>query len=46
MEVICHECGTSFDLLREGYSGFYVTACADCWAIELQRREIGGVFTR
>jgi hypothetical protein len=46
MEIICHDCGTVFDVFLEGMSNQYVTACGECWSIELERREIGGVFTR
>jgi predicted nucleic acid-binding Zn ribbon protein len=46
MEIICHDCGTVFDVFAEGMSNQYVTACGECWSIELQRREIGGVFVR
>lgn len=46
MEIICHDCGTVFDVFSGGMSNQYVTACGECWSIELKRREIGGVFTR
>jgi len=46
MFVDCHECGKSFDVFNEGYSSQYVTACSTCWAVQVKRREIGGVFFR
>jgi len=46
VNVYCDECKEEFDVLAGGYSSQYVTACATCWAVEVKRREIGGVFSR
>jgi hypothetical protein len=44
----CDACGKSFDILSEGMGHPELfTACGKLsWAIELRRREIGGVLTR
>lgn len=42
----CDDCGKSFDVFTEGMGHQFFTVCGDCWAIELKRREIGGVFSR
>jgi predicted nucleic acid-binding Zn ribbon protein len=46
MEIVCHECGESFDIFKGGYSSQYVTACPDCWAVEISNRARGGVVVR
>lgn len=46
MEVTCHDCGNTFDLLAGGYSSQYVTACAECWNNEIANRAKGGIITR
>jgi hypothetical protein len=42
----CDDCGKSFDVFKEGQGTQFFTVCGSCWAIELKRREIGGVFVR
>ena len=42
----CDECGKQFNIFLGGMGNQFFTACGECWAIELKRREIGGVFTR
>jgi hypothetical protein len=42
----CDECGKSFNVFEEGNGAQFFIVCGSCWAIESQRRQIGGVFTR
>jgi len=42
----CDECQSQFNIFEEGYgSKFNFVLCGKCWATELKRRKIGGVFT-
>ncbi len=40
----CDECQAQFNILEEGYGHQFFVVCGKCWAVELKRREIGGVF--
>ena len=42
----CDNCQKDFDIFKEGYSHEFFAVCKKCWAVERERREIGGVFTR
>ena len=43
----CDDCQKEFDIFKEGYgSKFNFVVCGKCWAVELKRRQIGGVFTQ
>ena len=42
----CDECQAQFNILEEGYGHQFFVVCGKCWAIELKRREIGGIFVK
>jgi len=42
----CDDCGKQFNIFNEGYGHQFFVVCGKCWATEIKRREIGGVFTR
>lgn len=42
----CDDCGTKFDIFKEGYGHQFFVVCGKCWAVETKRRATGGVFTR
>jgi hypothetical protein len=46
MLVNCNDCGDSFDIFKEGYGHQFFVVCGECWQTQLERREIGGVFSR
>lgn len=46
MKKICDDCGKDFDIFQEGHGHAFFVVCGDCWAQELKKREIGGVWVR
>jgi predicted nucleic acid-binding Zn ribbon protein len=42
----CDDCGKKFDIFQEGYGHQFFVVCGECWATQMKRRQIGGIFTR
>jgi hypothetical protein len=41
----CDDCQSQFNIFEEGGVYQFFSVCGKCWATEVKRREIGGVFT-